>query len=84
MSVRTLAIALPAAMFALGIIASAASASSQISTSSSIVSHGTAWGLDKVQVGHKAKHRRSSRKRLDRFSGFGFRGDGFRTSGQYQ
>ena len=84
MSVRTLAIAMPVAMFALGVIASTASAASPYSTPAPSLSHSAAWNLDKVEIGHKKKQRQTSRKRLGRFSGFGFRGDGFRTSGQYQ
>ncbi len=84
MTVRTLAIAIPAAMIALGVIAASASAAGLSPSAAPAVSHSEAWNVDKAKVGYEKKRRRSGWKRKSRFSGFGFRGDGFRFSGKYK
>ena len=84
MSVRTLALTIPAALLALGLVATAASASVQTGPAVSAPAHGQVWNVQKVKVGYVRKHRQSATKRKSRFSGFGFRGDGFRNSGKYQ
>ncbi len=84
MSVRILAVTVPAALIALGLVASSTAATSQISPEAPAVSRSDAWAIEKAKVGYKKKRRRSAWKRKGRFSGFGFRGDGFRTSGQNQ
>ena len=84
MSFRTLALTVPAAMLAMGIVATAANASTQTSAAAAAPSHSYVWNVQKAKVGYVRKHRQSATKRKSRFSGFGFRGDGFRNSGQYQ
>ncbi|MEM7430170.1 MAG: hypothetical protein AAF441_29260 [Pseudomonadota bacterium] len=85
MTVRTLAIALPAALIALGLVATAASAGAPHGAAAhAITAHADAWGIEKTKVGYKKKRGYVAPKRKGRFSGFGFRGDGFRTSGQYK
>ena len=82
MSVRALAIAIPAALIGLGILAASASASTSGPTAAA--AHTVAWNVQKERVGNYGTHRQSATKRKSRFSGFGFRGDGFRNSGKYQ
>ena len=84
MSVRKLALTIPAAMLALGFVATAASASSQAMSSVTAPAYAQVWNVQKAKVGYARKHRQSATKRKSRFSGFGFRGDGFRASGTYQ
>ena len=84
MSVRTLAIAIPTALITLGFVAAASANTLHSPASAPTVFHSEAWGIDKVTVGYKKKRAYSTWKRKSRFSGFGFRGDGFRTSGKYK
>ncbi len=85
MSIRTLFVAVPAAFLALGIMA--------MSTSSSFATdnvhddyalhsgHAAAVAVHGLEIAHKKRKHVNFNSR--RFSGFGFRGDGFRTSGKY-
>ncbi len=85
MSIRALSLSIPAAFLALGVIAMSTSASFATDNArddyASAPSHTINVHAAGFHAGHKAKKRlvRSS----DRYSGFGFRGDGFRTSGKY-
>lgn len=90
MSLPTFLKVLPAAFIALGAVAvftSAANSSpvvshSAVSVTEEAAAHADTWGVTKLRVGSK-KRRKKARRSTDRYSSFGFRGDGFRTSGQY-
>ena len=91
MSFPTFLKVLPAAFIAIGAVAvatSSANASPLTGHAPAVVGidanvHADAWGVTKLRVGTK-KRRYTVRRKSDRFSGFGFRGDGFRTSGKYK
>lgn len=86
MSIRFLSLSIPAAFLALGVIALSASSSHATDNArddhATSVSHGANFNSTVgFTVAHpKKQHMVRSSKR---FSGFGFRGDGFRTSGKY-
>ena len=89
--------ALPVAVIALGVTAVAAAASDRanildraeqpvIGTTHDAAlnaAHVNGFNVDRQEVGYKKKRRHSTKRRTSRFGGFGFRGDGFRTSGRY-
>ncbi|MEM8645564.1 MAG: hypothetical protein AAGF86_04390 [Pseudomonadota bacterium] len=88
MSIRMLSLSLPAAFLALGVIAFSTSASyatdnarDDYATASFV--HTAGFSLNAPHYAKKKRHH-TSRKSSGRFSGFGVRGDGFRTSGQYK
>ncbi|NNF77913.1 MAG: hypothetical protein HKN05_07770 [Rhizobiales bacterium] len=85
MSIRMLSLSTPAAFLALGVIALSTSSSYATDNArddyASAPSHAANFHAAGYTVGHKKKHRRVHSS--GRFSGFGFRGDGFRTSGKY-
>lgn len=88
MSIRMLSLSLPAAFLALGVVAFSTSASyatdnarDDYATASFVQTAG--FSLNTPHYANKKRHH-TSRKSSGRFSGFGFRGDGFRTSGQYK
>ena len=90
MSFPTFLKVLPAAFIAMGAVAVAASsanasplaAHATTAVTADASAHADAWGVTKLRVGTK-KRRHTVRRKSGRFSGFGFRGDGFRTSGKY-
>ncbi len=88
MSIRMLSLSLPAAFLALGVVALSTSAS--YATDNARDDYATAsftntagFSLNKQHYAKKKRYH-ATRKASGRFSGFGFRGDGFRTSGKYQ
>ncbi len=85
MSIRMLSLSIPAAFLALGVVALSASASFATDNArddyASAPSHAVNFQAAGFHAGHKQKQRRV--RSSDRYSGFGFRGDGFRTSGKY-
>ena len=85
MSFRALSLSIPAAFLALGVIAMSTSASFATDNArddyASAHHHAINFQAAGFHAGHKKKKRRVHSS--DRFSGFGFRGDGFRTSGKY-
>lgn len=85
MSIRMLTVSIPAAFLALGLVALSTSSSFATDNArddyASAPSHAVNFHTAGFNAGHKKKHRRV--RSSDRFSGFGFRGDGFRFSGKY-
>ncbi len=85
MSIRALSISIPAAFLALGMIALSSSSSYATDNArddyASTVNHVASFTVQGLEVAHKKRKHTSHRS--DRYSGFGFRGDGFRTSGKY-
>ena len=75
-----------AAFLALGMVAVAASSSFAADNAQDDYAPSVAHAAPFSYAGHhvaRKKRQRLSRRNYDRFSGFGFRGDGFRTSGKY-
>ncbi len=88
MSIRMLALSLPAAFLALGVVAFSTSASyatdnARDDYATASYAHTAGFALNTQHYAKKKRHH-VTRKASGRFSGFGFRGDGFRTSGKYQ
>lgn len=86
MSIRMIALSIPAAFLALGVIALSASSSYATDNArddhASSVSHVDNFNSTAgFHVAHQKKQHRVQNPK--RYSGFGFRGDGFRTSGKY-
>ncbi|MCP5083402.1 MAG: hypothetical protein GY948_17085 [Alphaproteobacteria bacterium] len=85
MSIRMLSLSIPAAFLALGVVALSTSSSFATDNArddyASTANRSVNFHATGFTVGHKKKHRRV--RSSDRYSGFGFRGDGFRTSDKY-
>ncbi len=85
MSIRMLSLSLPAAFLALGVIAMSTSASFAADNARDDYASAPSHTVNIHSAGFRADHKRKQRRvrSSDRYSGFGFRGDGFRTSGKY-
>lgn len=87
MSIRTIKTALPAAALALGLAAMTASPSFATDNARDDYVTGApsySAGFTVTNQFYNKKRQHVTRRANDRFSGFGFRGDGFKNSGQYQ
>ncbi len=88
MSIRMIKTALPAAALAIGLAAMTASPSfatdnARDDYANQATPYTAGFSLT-GQTHYKKKRQHITRQSKDRFSGFGFRGDGFKFSGQYQ
>ena len=86
MSIRKLALSIPAAFLSLGVVALSASASHATDNARDDYVNASSHVVPFTVTAHtyaKKKRHNLSRRSSDRYSGFGFRGDGFRFSGKY-
>ena len=87
MSIRMLTVSLPAAFLALGVVALSTSASHATDNArddyASTAHYTAGYSFVNREVSKRKKKHHFTRRSSDRFSGFGFRGDGFRFSGKY-